>query len=208
MLQILLKVFITLGTFIALGFFLHTIWTHDIDIVRFFRKLSDVIPIKEQGEAEPASRAIQEVILEENKRQTEEAKKQTHLLEQMQRTEQADHDEFTREYGLGYALFAVKDGREIITLDTKRLEHRLHVNWADAKIAKLTDESITIQLSNLFDRKYGNSIRMPFGLSISRKADNIPGPRLIIGGVEVTTKLLYDDGKDIICLIGFREIGK
>ena len=147
-------------------------------------------------------------VIESKKQQENQQIITSKLDEVLEQHEQANHDNFIKEYELGYALFAVKDGRKIITRDTEELEYRLYVNWTDAKITEFTNESITIQLSNLIDRKHGNSIMMPFGLSIRRNADNIPGPRLIIGGIEVSTKLLYDDGKDIICLVGFREIGK
>lgn len=209
MTQIIIKVVITSVVTIIFIFVLHRTWTHEIDIVRLFKKPSDVIPVKEKVKAEPASRAIQEEILEKTNKQTEEAKKQTRLLERLEKTELADHGNFIKEYELGYALFAVEDGRKIIKgRDTEELEKRMYVNWTDTKITEFTDESITIQLSNLINRRSGGSrIMMPFGLSIRRKTDNKSGGRLIIDGIEVSTKLLYDDGKDIICLVGFRDIG-
>lgn len=122
MLQVIFKVFITLVVLVVCYFILHKTWTHDIDIVKWFKKPSDVIPVKEQGNDQPETREIQQEILQETK-------KQTLLLEQMQLLDEANHEKLIKEYPLGYVLFAIRDKDTIVTQSTDRLQKGWRVDW-------------------------------------------------------------------------------
>lgn len=195
MVQVLFKIIITL-VIIAVGYFLlHKTWTSEIDILRFFKKPADMIPVKEQGNEKTASEQIQKEMLEE-------AKKHTRLLEQMRRIDETEHEKLIRDYPLGYLLFAIKGGDEILTQSTNQLQKEWRVEWNSARIISIDEKQISLMPPGLY-AKDGKRAIVGNIVSTSRKEGSV-SPVLKIFGVELFCGVLIDDSTGIICLIGLK----
>lgn len=195
MVQVLFKIIITL-VILAVGYFiLHKTWTNDIDISKWFKKPSDVIPVKEQGNEDSTSEQIQGKILEETK-------KQTRLLEQMRRIDETEHEKLIRDYPLGYLLFAIKGGDEILTQSTNQLQKEWKVDWNSARIIEINEKQISLMPPGLHakDGKRGIAGNI---VIVSRREGSI-SPVLKIFGIELFCGVLVDDSTGIICLIGLK----
>lgn len=196
MLQVIFKVFITLVVLVVCYFILHKTWTHDIDIVKWFKKPSDVIPVKEQGNDQPETREIQQEILQETK-------KQTLLLEQMQLLDEANHEKLIKEYPLGYVLFAIRDKDTIVTQSTDRLQKGWRVDWNSAKVVTINENQISIMHPGFYSKDGKRSIVGNI-VGASRKI-RIVNPVYKMFGIELFCGILADDSDGIICLLGLKE---
>jgi hypothetical protein len=139
MLQVILKCILTLIILIIAYFAIHRTWTNSIDILSWLRKPADMIPVEGQIKDLPSSENIQQQILEENKKQTD-------LLEKMQRISETDHGKLMQEYPLGYILFAIKDKHEIIG---KQSQQEWEIDWNSARILALDEKQILFILPNM-----------------------------------------------------------
>ncbi len=196
MLQVIIKIFITLAVLFICYFILHKTWTHDIDIVQWFKKPSDVIPVKEQVDDQSESKEIQKKILLEEK-------KQTRLLEQMKLHDETNHEILIQTYPLGYVLFAIKNGEEIITQSTNRLQKRWRVDWNDAKVITINENWISIMHPGFYSKDGKRGIVGNI-IGASRKKRNI-NPVFKGFGLELFYGILADDSDGIICLLGIKE---
>ena len=196
MLQVTFKIIITIVVLTICYFLLHKTWTHDIDIVQWFKKPSDVIPVKEQVDDQSESTEIHQEILQEEK-------KQTRLLEQLKLHDETNHEKLIQTYPLGYVLFAIKNGEEIITQSTNRMQKGWRVDWNDAKVITINENWISIMHPGFYSKDdkralVGNII------GASRKKRNI-NPVYKMFGLELFCGILADDSDGIICLLGIKE---
>jgi hypothetical protein len=196
MLQFIIKLFITLAVVFICYFILHKTWTHDIDIAKWIKKFSDVIPVKEQGDDQSKSTEIQQKILQHEI-------KQTRLLEQMKLLDVKNHEKLIQTYPLGYVLFAIKNDEEIITYSTNRLQKGWRVDWNDAKVVTINENQISI-IHPGFYSKDGKRAIVGNIIGASRKKRNI---NLVSKGfgLELFCGILADDSDGIICLLGIKE---
>jgi len=195
MVQVLFKIIITL-VIGAVGYFLlYKTWTSEIDILRLFKKPADMIPVKEQGNEDSASEQIQEEMLEETK-------KHTRLLEQMRRIDETEHEKLIRDYPLGYLLFAIKDGDEIITQSTNRLQKEWRVEWNNARIIAIDEKLIALMPPGLY-AKDGKRAIVGNIVGTSRK-EGSASPVIKAFGIELFCGVLIDDSTGIICIIGLK----
>lgn len=197
MVQVLLKIIITLAILVFGYFLLHKTWTSEIDILRLFRKPADIIPVKEQGNEDSTSEQIQEKILEETK-------KHTRLLEQMQHLDKTNHEKLIRDYPLGYLLFAIKSGDEILTQSTNQLQKEWKVDWNSAKIIEIDEKQITLMPPGLYAKDGKRAIAGNI-IGISRREGSFR-PVLKAFGIELFCGVLVDDSTGIICLIGLKGL--
>lgn len=138
----------------------------------------------------------QEKILEENRYQTR-------LLEEMQVLDETNHEKLIQTYPLGYALFAIIDGDEIITQSTNRLHKGWRVDWNCAKIITINENQISL-ITPSFYSKDGERVISGNIVGVSRK-EGTANPVIKAFGIELFCGVLVDDSSRIVCLIGLKE---
>ncbi len=197
MLQVTFKIIITIAVFVICYFILHKTWTHDIDIVKWFKMFSDVIPVKEQGDGQSESTEFQKKILQEEK-------KQTRLLEEMKRLDVTNHKKLIQTYPLGYVLFAIKNDEVIFTRSTtNRLQKGWKVDWNDTKVIAINENYISIMHPGFYSKDGKRTIAENI-IGASRKKRNI-NPVHKGFGLELFFGILADDSDGIIGLLGIKE---
>lgn len=141
---------------------------------------------------------IQEEILEESK-------KQTNLLAEMKRIDETDSEELLKRYPLGYILFAIAHPTVVISYES-RLKKECIIDLAKASITGLNQESIQIEIPSIECEGGPIFYRCKWGI---RREIGKPTP--VFGhfhNMQMYMELLVDDGKDLICLLGFKEAKK
>jgi len=133
----------------------------------------------------------------------EETKKQTHLLERMQQIDETEHEKLIQTYHLGYVLFAIIDGDEIITQSTNRLQKGWRVAWNSAKIVTINEKRISLMHPGFYSK---DSKRAIVGniIGIPRKKGTV-NPVIKAFGIELFCGVLVDDSTGIICLLGLKS---
>ncbi len=191
MLQVILKCLLTLAILIIAYFAIHRTWTNSIDILSWLRKPADMIPVEEQIKDLPSSENIQQQLLEENKKQTD-------LLEKMQRISETDNAKLMEEYPLGYILFAIKDDYEIIG---KKSQQEWEIDWNSARILALHEKQILFMSPTMHSNDGKREISSN-KLGISREK----GVASLIKafGIEIFSGVLVDDNSGIVCIIGLK----
>lgn len=132
--------------------------------------------------------------------QLEESKKQTSLLEKMQRISETDNEKLMQEYPLGYILFAIKDNHEIIG---KQSQQEWEIDWNSARILALDEKQISFMLPNMRSND-GESGFAGNTVSVPREKDVVPVIKAF--GVEIFSGILVDDSSGIICIIGLKGL--
>ncbi len=134
---------------------------------------------------------IQQQLLEENKKQTD-------LLEKMQRISKTDNEKLMQEYPLGYILFAIKDNHEIIG---KQSQQEWQIDWNSARILVLDEKQILFMLPNMRSNDGKREISSN-EVGISREKGIAPLIKAF--GVEIFSGVLVDDNSGIVCIIGLK----
>jgi hypothetical protein len=137
------------------------------------------------------SENIQQQLLEENKKQTD-------LLEKMQRISETDNAKLIEEYSLGYILFAIKDNYEIIG---KKSQQEWEIDWNSARILALDEEHILFMSPTMHSNDGKREISSN-RMGISREKGIAPLIKAF--GVEIFSGVLVDDNSGIVCIIGLK----
>ena len=117
--------------------------------------------------------------------------------------DKTNHNKLIQTYPLGYVLFAIKNGEEIITQSTSRLQKEWIVDWNSAKVITINENQISIMHPSFYSKDGERSI---FGniITASRTKRSI-NPVFKMFGIELFYGILTDDSNGIICLIGLKE---
>lgn len=166
-------------------------------------------------------------LIKEIKKKSEEdhieIKKQTRLLEEMQRIDKTNYKTLLQKYPLGYALFAFEEGDENVLMCINRLYDRFEMNWERAKIVELTKDRISIRPPTLVDKETGAILvdyessdlyekNMPERASllavgafgINRKV-GAKSAKMYFPSATFSFELLFDNSKEIILVMGFED---
>lgn len=131
------------------------------------------------------------------------------LLKKMEQIDATDYKTLIQDYPSGYVLFSVKDGEEIITLNKKRLPSRIKADWNTTRVVKLTTESITLNLPSLSGIQDKDNIPWKVNFVFLRKiGDKTHVMTLQSLKIQIYFELLFDDGKNIIFVIGFTDFAQ
>ncbi len=124
------------------------------------------------------------------------------LLQQMRAIDMTQSEELLRKYPLGYVLFGNEHGEEIITLSKRHMEEIIEVDWANTRL-ELAEDHVTIRFPPFLYKKFRSHIHVD-RIVIPRNVGRTFCP-MAFPDVEIIVELLVDNGKDVICALGFRK---
>lgn len=121
----------------------------------------------------------------------------------MQLLDETNHEKLIQTYPLGYVLFAIIDGDDIITQSTNRLQKGWRVDWNCAKIITINENQISLMTPSFYS-KDGERVISGNIVGVSRKEGSV-SPVYKMFGIELFCGVLVDDSSRIVCLIGLKE---
>jgi hypothetical protein len=166
-----------------------------------------------------ATRENQQQLLDESATQLNLQKETIRLLKEMTYLDQTSHEALMQKYPLGYAMFAIKNGDQIITLDKDRLGERFTIDWNEAKIIEINKDKIFMKLPRLIDKasgaallynddKYDREIYtnvLSVGQWVFPRKLGVMGGTIYLGNTEIRSELLVDNNNEIIMVLGFKD---
>lgn len=125
------------------------------------------------------------------------------LIKDMQNIDTVYSKDLLKLYPLGYTLFSIEKGAEIVVMDKERLKDKLIITWDGSEVTDWTDKHLSITVTALYDIETGNIFKNP-GIIIPRKTGTAYQAQSI-GKLKIFTETIVDDSEGLICLIGLKE---
>jgi hypothetical protein len=166
-----------------------------------------------------ATRENQQQLLDESATQLNLQKETIRLLKDMTVLDQTNNEALMQKYPLGYAMFAIKNGDQIITLDKDRLGERFTIDWNEAKIIEINKNNIKIKFPRLIDKVSGAAIIynddkfdrekyasvLAVGIWSYPRKLGVTGGSIYLGNTEIRVEILVDNNSELIMVLGFKD---